>query len=61
MPVGNELTRAEWDAIYARDVTALERCCADNGAPGCIVEPIAGRDAWLARQMSAHAPPHARH
>lgn len=54
MPVGNELTRAEWDAIYERDVAELERCCADHDAPGCIVEPIEGHAAWLRRQMTAH-------
>jgi len=55
MPPGNELTLEEWHVTYDRDVAALERCCADPTAPGCIVEPIEGRESWLRRQMSAHA------
>lgn len=55
MPVGNQLTKEEWDVTYERDLAELERCCADHTAPGCIVEPILGRDAWLKRAMSAHA------
>jgi hypothetical protein len=54
MPVGNQLTREEWDAIYGRDVAELERCCADHDAPGCIVEPIEGKSARLERTMAAH-------
>ena len=33
----------------------FERCCADPTAPGCIVEPIEGRQAWLKRRITAHA------
>ena len=55
MPPGNELTLEEWHVIYDAAVADLERCCADPKAPGCIVEPIENRDAWLARRMSAHA------
>lgn len=55
MPPGNELTEEEWNVIYDRDVAELERCCADPTAPGCIVEPIEGRQAWLKRRMTAHA------
>jgi hypothetical protein len=55
MPVGNDLTEAQWKVVYEHDVAELERCCADHDAPGCIVEPIAGKQAWLASRMSAHA------
>jgi hypothetical protein len=54
MPVGNELTRQQWSVIYDHDVAELERCCADHDAPGCIVEPIAGKPASSVRTMSAH-------
>lgn len=54
MPVGNEDTLTAWNVIYEQDVAALERCCADPGAPGCIVEPIESKQAWLSRQMAAH-------
>src|SRR5262249_37418790 len=53
MPVGNELTLEQWNVIYDHDVAELERCCADHDAPGCIVEPIQSKSAWLAT-MSAH-------
>ncbi|MBM4267034.1 MAG: hypothetical protein FJ144_10530 [Deltaproteobacteria bacterium] len=54
MPVGNELTLEEWNVIYEQDVADLERCCADHDAPGCIVEPIVNKEAWLRQEMSAH-------
>lgn len=53
MPPGDQLTLEEWNVIYDHDVAELERCCADHDAPGCIVEPIESRSAWLKR-MSAH-------
>jgi hypothetical protein len=53
MPVGNQLSEEQWHAIYDHDVAELERCCADHDAPGCVVEPIGGKEAWLAA-MSAH-------
>ena len=53
MPVGNQLTREQWSVIYDHDVAELERCCADHDAPGCTVEPIAGKPA-AASTMSAH-------
>lgn len=53
MPVGNDLSKEQWDVIYDHDVAELERCCADHDAPGCIVEPIQGKSAWLKAQ-SAH-------
>lgn len=55
MPVGNQLTKEEWDVIYDHDVAELERCCADHDAPGCIVEPVENKSAWLEGTMSAHA------
>ena len=54
MPVGNQLTLEEWNVIYQRDLAELERCCADHDAPGCIVEPVENKAAWLKRAMSAH-------
>lgn len=50
MPPGNELTPAEWNVVYRRDLADLQRCCADHDAPGCIVEPIESRKSWLSRQ-----------
>jgi hypothetical protein len=60
MPVGNDLTREMWDITYTHDVAELERCCADPTAPGCIVEPIESKAAWLARAMPAHGGAQAR-
>jgi hypothetical protein len=54
MPPGNELTLEQWNVIYQQDLADLQRCCADHDAPGCIVEPIESRSAWLARNMAAH-------
>lgn len=55
MPPGNELPAEEWNVVYQQDLFDLERCCADHDAPGCIVEPIEGREAWLER-LGAGAP-----
>ena len=54
MPPGNDLTLEQWNVIYERDLADLQRCCADHAAPGCIVEPIESRKAWLARTADAH-------
>src|SRR5262249_36383821 len=60
MPVGNDLPLEQWNVIYAHDVAELERCCADHDAPGCIVEPIAGKRPPRVAGMSAHEGSHAR-
>jgi len=57
MPPGNGFTLEQWNAIYEQSLADLQRCCADHDAPGCIVEPIESRDAWLARTSSAHGGP----
>jgi hypothetical protein len=63
MPVGNDLPLEQWNVIYERDVAELERCCADHDAPGCIVEPIAGKRGPRVAGMSAHdgTPARAQH
>jgi hypothetical protein len=35
---------------YFAHVEALQKCCDDPGAPGCIVEPIGSKKEWLERQ-----------
>jgi hypothetical protein len=55
MPPGNEFTLEQWNVIYEQALADLQRCCADHDAPGCIVEPIENRNAWLTRMMAAHS------
>lgn len=55
MPIGNELSYTEWRRIYEQDVKDLERCCEDPEAPGCIVSPIQGLQAWLEQHKAAPA------
>ena len=55
MPPGNAFTLQQWNVIYAQALADLQRCCADHDAPGCIVEPIENRNAWLTRMMAAHS------
>lgn len=52
MPPGNVLPYPEWENIYHNDVRELQRCCDDPDAPGCIVNPILGLQAWLAEQAA---------
>jgi hypothetical protein len=52
MPPGNELPYTEWQRIYQQDVEDLQRCCENPDAPGCIVSPIQGLEAWLQQQIS---------
>ncbi len=47
MPPGNQLPYTEWQRIYQEDVAALQRCCDDPDAAGCIVTPIQGYSDWV--------------
>ena len=42
----------QWEA-FDKSIKALEQCCKDPTGPGCIVEPIESKAAWLARQAAA--------
>ena len=42
MPIDNQWTQAQWEVIYTESVRALEECCKNHKAPGCIVQPVPG-------------------
>jgi hypothetical protein len=50
MPPGNTLPFLEWKRLYQSDIEALQRCCDNHDAPGCIVNPIENVKTWLERQ-----------
>jgi len=52
--MGTRLPDADTDlwASYEADVRDLQRCCKDHSAPGCIIEPIEGKAAWLTRETA---------
>lgn len=41
MPPDNLWTEAQWAQIYPSSIKALERCCKDPKAEGCLATPIA--------------------
>jgi len=47
--MGKRLPHVDSDmwALYQADVEALQRCCKDHSAPGCIVKPIQSKTEWL--------------
>lgn len=55
MPLANQLPYAEWRQIYQSDMEALQRCCENPEADGCMVSPIQSLKDWLDAQSARPA------